>query len=61
MTLRIIDTQHNNDLHYAECRILFIVMLSVIMLNVVMLGIVAPFFAKAGKGTLDRYLYYLYL
>jgi hypothetical protein len=28
--------------HYAECRILFIIMLSVILLNVVMLSVVAP-------------------
>ncbi len=44
----ITDTEHNNALHYAEfldaeCRILFIVMLSVVMLNVVILSVMAPF------------------
>jgi hypothetical protein len=43
----ISDTQHNNDLpcaeyRYAECHILFTIVLSVIMLNVIMLGIVVP-------------------
>jgi hypothetical protein len=52
MTLRIYDTQHNNTLLYAECRVLSndilnvvmlsFVMLNVIMLNVVMLNVVAP-------------------
>jgi hypothetical protein len=58
MTPRITHTQHNSALpnaghRYAECRVLFIVMLSVNMmnvilltvvwLNVVMLSVVAPF------------------
>ncbi len=37
------DTRQNNALHYAECRVLFTVMLSVIMLNVVMLSVVVLF------------------
>jgi hypothetical protein len=40
MTLSINDTQHNNALYYAECRILFIVMLIVIMLNFVILSVI---------------------
>ncbi len=40
MTFCINDTQHNNALHYAECRILFAVMLSIIILDVVMLSVV---------------------
>ncbi len=45
MTLSIIDPQHNDALHYAEChhaerQIIYIVMLSVIMLNVVMLSVI---------------------
>jgi hypothetical protein len=40
MRLSLIDSQHNNALHYSECGILFIVMLYVIMLNVVTLSIV---------------------
>jgi hypothetical protein len=44
VTLGISDTQHNNALPcaerpYAECRILFTIMLSVIMLYVVMLSV----------------------
>ncbi len=57
MSLSISVTQHNNtmscaDGRYAECRVLFtiiliviilnVVMLSVVMLNVVMLSVVAP-------------------
>ncbi len=52
MSLSISDTQHNNTMpcaegRYAECRVLFTMMLSVIMLtvvilNVVMLSVVAP-------------------
>jgi hypothetical protein len=47
MTLSMSDTQHNNPIHcahyyYAECHVLFTIMLSVIMLNVVMLSVVAP-------------------
>ncbi len=47
MTLRMYDTQHNNILLYAECRVLSndilnVVMLSFVMLNVVMLNVVAP-------------------
>jgi hypothetical protein len=50
MTLSINDTQHNNALQTAECRILFTVMLSaiilsVVMLNVVMLSVAVPFIA----------------
>jgi len=37
VTLSITDTQHNNALLYAECHVLFIV-----MLNVVRLSVVAP-------------------
>ena len=47
MTLSISDTQHkwhhtqhNSVLYYAECRVLFIILLSVIMLSVVMLSVV---------------------
>ncbi len=52
------DTEHNIALHYAESRILFIVMLrvsmlnfgvlSVIMLNVNMLRVLAPFKVVSG-------------
>jgi hypothetical protein len=40
MTMIISDTQHNNDLlcaecRYAECHVLFTIMLSVIMLSIV--------------------------
>jgi hypothetical protein len=47
MSLSISDIQHNNTMPcadgcYAECRVLFTIMLSVIMLNVVMLSVVAP-------------------
>jgi len=42
VTLSISDTVRNNALHYAECCILLIVMLSVIMLSVVVLSVVAP-------------------
>jgi hypothetical protein len=43
----VLDTHHNNALHYAEChygecRVLFTVMLSVILLSVVMVSVVAP-------------------
>jgi hypothetical protein len=62
MRLSISDTQHNNtmpcaDSRYAECHVLFIIMLSVIMLsvvmlsvdmlNVVILSVVAPFIVQA--------------
>jgi hypothetical protein len=40
MTLNINDSQHNNPLHYAECRVLFIVMLSVVVLNLIMLSVI---------------------
>ncbi len=40
MTLNVNDSQHNNALHYAECRVIFIVMLSVIVLNLIMLSVV---------------------
>jgi hypothetical protein len=45
MTLRITYTQHSRALsnaghRYAECRVLFIVMLSFNMLNVIMLSVV---------------------
>ncbi len=47
MTLSERDTQHNNALpcaetRYAECQILFNIMLSDIALNVVMLSVMAP-------------------
>ncbi len=49
MTLRVSvsDTQHNNalpctDCRYAECRVLFTIMLSDVILNVVMVIVVAP-------------------
>jgi hypothetical protein len=61
MTLSITDTQHSNALHYADCHILFIVMLSVfmlniimlnvVMLNVVMLSVVAPFLSTQSHKT----------
>ncbi len=38
----ITDTKRNNALHYAECYVLFIVMVSVIMLNAVMLSVLGP-------------------
>jgi hypothetical protein len=38
----VCDTHHNSALHYAECRILFIVILGVIMLNATVLSVVAP-------------------
>ncbi len=40
VTLSISDTVRNIALHYAECCILFIVMLSVIMLSVIMLSVI---------------------
>jgi hypothetical protein len=45
MTLSIINTQHNNDLtcaefRYAECHILFTIMLSVIILDFIMLSVI---------------------
>ncbi len=45
MTLSINDTQNNNlcyygEWQYAECRVLFIVMLSAIMLSVIMLSVI---------------------
>ncbi len=50
VTLSICDIQHNNNhaFRYAECRVLFMIMLnvtmlSVYMLKVVMLGVVAPY------------------
>jgi hypothetical protein len=42
VTLSLTDTQHNRTLHYAECHILFIVMLGVIMLNAIVPKVVAP-------------------
>jgi hypothetical protein len=41
------DTQHNNALpcteyHYAECHVLFTIMLSDVMLNVVVVSVVVP-------------------
>ncbi len=45
MSLSISDIQHNNNMpcadgRYAECHILFTIMLSVIMLNVVILSVI---------------------
>jgi hypothetical protein len=40
MAHRFTDTQHSNALHYAECCILFIAMLSVVMLNIVILSVI---------------------
>jgi hypothetical protein len=40
VTHRIKHTQHINALTFAECRILFIIMLNVILLSVVMLSVV---------------------
>jgi hypothetical protein len=34
--------KHNTALHYAQCGVLFIVVLRVVMLNVVMLSVVVP-------------------
>ncbi len=51
VALIINKTQHNNALNYAECWVLFIVMLrvlfmqSVLMLNVIMISVVAPCFS----------------
>jgi hypothetical protein len=42
MTLGINDIPYTNLNHYAECHVLFAVMLSVILLNVVMLIVMAP-------------------
>jgi hypothetical protein len=47
MTLSVSDTQHNNVLpcaecRFAECSILFTIMMNDIMLNVVLLSVVAP-------------------
>ncbi len=42
MTLIITDTQHDNTLHYAQCRLLFTIMLSVITLNAIMMSVMAP-------------------
>ncbi len=47
MSLSISETQHNNimpcaDSRYAECRVLFTIILIVIILNAVMLNVVAP-------------------
>jgi hypothetical protein len=42
VTFSIIKHSLTTLCHYAECRVLFIVMLNVIMLNVVMLSVVAP-------------------
>ncbi len=42
VTLSITETQRNNALHYAECRVSCNVMLNVIMLSVVMPNVVAP-------------------
>jgi hypothetical protein len=36
--------------HYAECCVLFIIMLSAIMLNVIMLSVVAPLFHLKAEG-----------
>jgi hypothetical protein len=41
VTYSIKDTEHNNALYYAECRILYYIMLNVVMLNVVMCSVVA--------------------
>ncbi len=54
MTLSIIDFQHNNVLHYADCRnakcyVFFVDMLSVIMLGVVMLNVVILSALAPGK------------
>ncbi len=35
--------------YYAECRVLFVVMLNVVMLNVIMLSVMAPEKAYCGK------------
>jgi hypothetical protein len=46
VTVNINYAERNNALHFAkcraECRVLFIVMLSVVMLSVVMMGVVVP-------------------
>jgi hypothetical protein len=44
VTLGINGTQPNIFQHYAECRALFIVMLSAVRLKVVILSVVAPFY-----------------
>jgi hypothetical protein len=51
-TLSINDTRITINFQYAECRVLFIVILIIIILNVIMLTVSAPYFeAKIGKET----------
>jgi hypothetical protein len=40
--------------YYAECHILFIIMLNVIMLSVVMLSVVAPFRSRGKLADCDN-------
>jgi hypothetical protein len=42
VTLSITETQRNNALHYAECRVSCYIMLNVTMLSVVIPNVVAP-------------------
>ncbi len=39
MTVSITMLSHNSECHYAECRILFNIMLNVVMLSVILLNI----------------------
>ncbi len=43
---------HHDGCHCAECRDIFIIMLSDVMLNVVMLSVVAPF-TQFGKNSVN--------
>jgi hypothetical protein len=38
--------------YYAECHVLFIIVLNVVMLNVIMLSVMAPMITLEAKGTL---------
>jgi len=56
------DTQHNNALHYAECRILFtvIIVLNVIMLSVVMLRSWRQYYNRVENVNSDKHTYLLH-
>jgi len=62
-----VDTQHNNALHYAECRVLFtviivlnVIMLSVVMLNVVMLRSLRQYYNRVENVNTDKHTYLLH-
>jgi hypothetical protein len=61
------DTQHNNALHYAECRILFtviivlnVIMPSGVMLNVVMLRSWRQYYKRVKNVNSDKHTYLLH-